>query len=138
MKKTKKSKEFLEQLRKIPIVLVACEKCGLSRNTIYRWRKEDEDFAKEMDEALQEGADLVNDMTESQLLTLIKEKEWSAISFWLRHRNPKFKERLEITAKIEKENVLTPEQKALVEKAVEFASRIANVETKQKNNEKRD
>lgn len=120
MKKNKKAQEFLEQLKKIPIVLVACEKTGLSRNTVYRWKREDMAFSKAMDEALKEGEELVNDMSESQLLTLIKEKNWSAISFWLRHRNPKFKERIEVEG-INVIQELSPEQKKLVDKALTLA-----------------
>lgn len=118
MKKNKKQQEFFEQLKKIPIVSVAAEKTGLSRNSVYRWRKQDKEFEKEMEEAITEGEALINDMTESQLLTLIKDKSWPAISFWLRHRNPKFRERVEVTAKIEEVESLTPEQEALVRKAL--------------------
>ena len=43
--KTKKDKELiLEQLRKTPIVQVACEKTGIARATYYRWRKKDKRF----------------------------------------------------------------------------------------------
>jgi len=122
MKKNKLRNEFLDQLRKIPIVLVACEKSGLSRNTVYRWRKEDASFAKEMDEALKEGEELVNDMGESQLLTLIKEKNWSAISFWLRHRNPKYKDKIQIEGTVNTIQELSPEQKELVKKALIMAN----------------
>ncbi len=121
MKKNKLQKEFLDQLRKIPIVLVACEKSGLSRNSVYRWRKGDEAFATEMDVALKEGEDLVNDMSESQLLTMIKEKNWSAVSFWLRHRNPKFRERIEVTTKTVSD-ALSPEQESIVREALKLAS----------------
>lgn len=122
MKKNKIKDSFLEQLRKIPIVQVACEKTNISRNSIYRWRKEDENFAKEMQLALDEGEALVNDMTENQLLSLIKDKNWNAISFWLRHRNPKFREKVEITAKLENsKEPLSPEQEALLKKALTLA-----------------
>ncbi len=121
MKKNKLRREFLNQLRKIPIVLVACEKSGLSRNSVYRWRKEDESFATEMDVALKEGEDLVNDMSESQLLTMIKEKNWSAVSFWLRHRNSKFRERVEVTTKVISD-ALSPEQESVVREALKLAS----------------
>jgi hypothetical protein len=121
MKKNKKN-EFLDQLRKIPIVLVACEKSAIARNTVYRWRKEDESFATAMDEALLEGEELVNDMSESQLLTMIKEKNWSAISFWLRHRNPKFRDKVEVTGIITRTDVLmTPEQEELLKEALRLA-----------------
>lgn len=126
MKKNKLRNEFLDQLRKIPIILVACEKSGLSRNTVYRWRKEDESFAKEMDGALKEGEELVNDMGESQLLTLIKEKNWSAISFWLRHRNPKYKDKIQIEGTVNTIQELSLEQKELVKKALIMANLHSN------------
>jgi len=136
MKKNKKGIEFLNQLRKIPIVLVACEKSGLSRNTVYRWRKEDKNFEADMDTALQEGEELVNDMSESQLLTMIKEKNWSAISFWLRHRNPKFKDKLEITTK-QDTDILSTEQESIVREALRLATIgqqiISNTLIQQKN-----
>ncbi|KXK00128.1 MAG: hypothetical protein UZ19_OD1000176 [Parcubacteria bacterium OLB19] len=81
MKKTKYSKQFLEELKKVPIVQVACEKTGISRNTVYRWKLEDKEFSKAFDEALADGVAFVNDMGESQLLQLIKEKKLLSCSF---------------------------------------------------------
>ena len=123
MKKNKVKDEFLNQLRKIPIIQVACEKVGLTRQSVYRWKDKDEEFAKEMEIALKEGEALVNDMSENQLLVLIKEKNWSAISFWLRHRNPKFRDKIEITTKIS-DGKLTPEQEAVVREALKLASAL--------------
>lgn len=120
MKKNKYQNQFLEELTRIPIIQVACEKTGLSRNSVYRWRKEDTAFAKKMDNALSEGVALVNDMSESQLLNLIKEKNWPAISFWLRHRNENYKNKLEITAKDDPEE-LTPAQAKVVKQALKLA-----------------
>lgn len=120
MKKNKFQDQFLDELRKVPIVQVACEKTGLSRNSVYRWRKEDKDFLKKMDSALSEGVALVNDMSESQLLTLIKEKNYPAISFWLRHRNDNYKNKLEITTKDDNEE-LTPSQAKIVKQALKLA-----------------
>ncbi len=127
MKKNKVIKQFIEELRRIPIIQVACEKTGISRNSIYRWRNEDEEFGKELEKALVDGEALVNDMSESQLLTLIKEKNWHAISFWLRHRNPRFKDKVEVTAKIESNEALTPEQEEVVREALRLA--LPQVET---------
>jgi len=122
MKKNKIKDSFLEQLRKIPIVQVACEKTNISRNSVYRWKNTDKKFREEMEVALVEGEALVNDMTENQLLSLIREKNWHAISFWLRHRNPKFKEKVEATVRIENQNVpLDPEQEDLMKKALTLA-----------------
>jgi hypothetical protein len=120
MKKNKVKDAFLEQLRKVPIVQVACEKVGVSRNSVYRWNNEDEEFCKEMETALEEGESLVNDMSENQLLVLIKEKNWHAISFWLRKRNPKFKDRIEVEV-AQRQEGLTPEQEATVRQALRLA-----------------
>lgn len=121
-KKDKVRDAFLAELKKVPIVQVACEKTGVSRNSVYRWKRDDKQFSADMEEALAEGEALVNDMSESQLLTLIKEKNWSAISFWLRHRNPKFRDRLEVVSKTEPQDELTPEQEAVVKEALRLAS----------------
>ena len=101
---------------------MACEKTNISRNSIYRWKNEDKEFQKEMEAALAEGEGLVNDMSENQLLLLIREKNWQAISFWLRHRNPKFKDKVEATVKLEnQQDSLTPEQEALLKKGLSLA-----------------
>ena len=121
MKKARASKQFLEELRKVPIVQVACEKTGISRNSVYRWRREDKKFAEDMDTAITEGVAFVNDMSESQLLTMIKEKNWSAISFWLRHRNDNYKNKIEVTTN-ERIDELTPEQQKVVKQALKLAS----------------
>jgi len=83
-------KPFLAELEKLPIIQVACKKVGVSRNSIYRWRKEDFGFAEKMDESMDKGIDFVNDMSENQLLTLIKEKKFSAIRFWLTHNHLRY------------------------------------------------
>lgn len=121
MKKNKLQDQFFTELGKVPIVQVACEKTGVSRNSVYRWRKEDKAFTKKMDEALAHGVALVNDMSESQLLTLIKEKSYSAISFWLRHRNDNYKDKIEVTTREESES-LSPSQAKIVRNALKLAS----------------
>ena len=117
-KKDKVKNPFLEELKRIPIVQVACEKIGISRNSVYRWKREDKEFSEEMEQALAEGEALVNDMSESQLLTLIKEKNWQAISFWLRHRNPKFRDKVEVNANIHQKRKLTLEEQIMMQKAL--------------------
>jgi hypothetical protein len=123
--KSEKSKElFIEQLRRLPIVQVVCEKVGIARSTFYRWRDEDDDFREKIEAALAEGEEFINDMSESQLISLIKEGSYSAIAFWLRHRNPKFRERLEIDATVQAPQQLTPEQESTVRQALQLAELI--------------
>lgn len=114
---------MLEQLQKTPVVQVCCEKLGIARSTYYRWREEDPEFAKQADKALAEGVALINDLTESQLLSAIKDRNISAIFYWLNHRHSAYSNKLEITAKV-KDEALTSEQEELIKKALENANLI--------------
>lgn len=118
-----RNKELLiEQLRKTPIVQIATEKVGVSRATYYRWRKEDEAFAKDADQALEDGRLLMNDMAESQLLSAIRDQNMTAIIFWLKNRHPAYAPRLQVTAKAEHDEPLTPEQEEAIREALRHAS----------------
>ena len=87
VKKSGKLKEaFLEQLRKTPILQVACEKLGVHRMSVYRWRKEDAAFDKAIDSALLDGQLLVNDLAESQLISAIKDRNMHAVMAWLKEQ----------------------------------------------------
>jgi hypothetical protein len=122
MKNTKQNKESLiEQLRKKPVVEVACQKIGISRMTFYRWKKDKPEFAKSADEAILEGRSLVNDLAETQLIGAVKERNLQAITYWLRNHHPDYANKLEIKHAIQDEN-LTPEQEALVREALRLAS----------------
>lgn len=134
MKKNKKRDEFLDHLRSLPIILVAAEKTGLSRQTIYRWKSEDKEFSKAMDKAMKEGEEFVNDMSESQLLTMIKEKNWSAISFWLKHHHTAYRTRVEIATAVPQEE-LTPEQEEVVREALRLATLPINPENNENINQ---
>lgn len=116
-------KLMLEQLQKTPIVQVCCEKLNISRSTYYRWRDESPEFAKQADKALAEGVALINDLTESQLLSAIKDGNISSIFYWLNHRHSAYSNKLEVTTKVDKET-LTAEQEELIKKALEHASLI--------------
>lgn len=117
-----KEKELLiEQFKKTPIIQFACEKAGVGRATYYRWRKDDADFARCCDDALQESVGLMNDLAESQLLSAIKDKNMTAIIFWLKNRHKAYSTKVELSGSIKTElEVLTPEQEQLVNKAIDF------------------
>lgn len=83
MKKKYKEDKFLEQLERVPNVSLACEKVGLSRNTVYRWCIEDSDFKARMDTALESGVHSVNDLAESKLISHINGGNLRAIQYWL-------------------------------------------------------
>lgn len=134
-RQSEEKKKLLEQLLKTPIVQIACEKSGVSRATYYRWRKADDTFSESADKALQDGSLLVNDMAESQLMSAIRDKNLTAIIFWLKHHHPLYATKVEVTAKLKADNeILTSEQEVLVTKALKLASLIPNVIKEEKNN----
>lgn len=119
---------LIDQLKRTPIIQIACEKAGVGRATYYRWRKEDEQFAKDADDALEEGSSLINDMAESQLLSAIRDKNLGAIIFWLKHHHSSYATKVEVTARLKADNeTLTPEQEALVTKALKLAGLIPDI-----------
>lgn len=114
--------KLLAQLSKTPIVEAACKQIGLPRSTYYRWRKEDEAFAETCDETIELSVGRVNDLAESQLINAIKDRNMSAITFWLKHHHSGYRNKLELNANINAvQQELTPEQASMVARALELA-----------------
>lgn len=118
--KTASKKALVDQLRKTPIVQVSCEKLGISRATYYRWKKRDPKFADKAESALQEGAQLINDMAESQLISAIKDGNLTGIIFWLKNHHRNYSPKLEVTTK-SADLPLTDEQKEIIKQSVSMA-----------------
>lgn len=92
MKKTKALVDKLvEEIEKTPLVQVACDKVGISRNTFYRWMKEDRNFLSRVNEAMSLGTGLVNDVALSNVLEGIKKKDVMYTKYWLSHKHPDFR-----------------------------------------------
>lgn len=110
----------LEEFRKMPILQIALERAGVkSRSTYYEWRDKDEGFREAVDKAITVGEALITDMSESQLISMIRDKHFSAVQLWLRQHHPKYAAKLEVTASVvEKRAEMTPEEKEAFEKAV--------------------
>lgn len=121
-------KAIIEQLKKTPIIQVTCEKLGISRATFYRWKKKDEKFAEEVDLALQEGSQLINDMAESQLITAIKNGNLTGIIFWLKNHHKNYSPKLEVTTK-NTEVPLNDEQKEIIRQSLNMAFSLNLVDT---------
>lgn len=119
MKKNDK-KAIVEQLRKTPIIQIACEKIGIGRATFYRWKKEDQKFADNVEQAIEEGSHLINDMAESQLISAIKSNSLSAIIFWLKNHHRSYSPKLEVTTN-NSDAPLTEEQKEIIRKSLSMA-----------------
>lgn len=121
--KTRQKKEkllLLEQLQRIPIIQIACEKAGIGRATYYRWRKEDMVFAEKADEALFAGERIINDMAESQLLGAIRDNNLTAIIFWLKNHHKSYSTKVEINAVHKIAEGMSQEQEKMVQKALEL------------------
>lgn len=116
-------KNLLEHLQKTPIVLHATKMIGIGRTTYYDWRKHDPKFAKSADEALREGIRLMNEVVELQLFSLMKEKKFEPVRFWLTHRHPAYANKVEFSGTMTtKEGPMTAERKALLWKALKHSA----------------
>lgn len=132
-----KKQLVIKQLKKTPIVQVVCEKISVSRSTYYRWRKEDSEFRKSADKALKEGSLLVNDLAESQLISAIKDKNLTAIIFWLKYHHSTYATKVELHGSVDhKMETLTPKQEQLINKALSLATSLSLEEIKENNHEK--
>lgn len=121
MKSNKIRKMLIQELKKMPIVEVACKRVGIGRATIYRWKKEDKKFAEHINEAIHEGILLINDMAESQVISRIKDRDMSATKFWLKHHHPAYSDRIQVPELPKPEDKeLTPEENALIKRAIEL------------------
>ena len=121
IRQDKQKEVLIEELRKRPIVQSACQKVGIGRASYYRWRKEDHDFAAAVDEAIEAGTGLVNDVAETQLMTAIREGNMAAVIFWLKHHHRSYATKVELTMPERRPELdLTPEQAELIKKSVAF------------------
>lgn len=120
--KDKNKELIIESLKKTPIIQLVCEKIGIARCTYYRWRKDDKEFAEAIDKSLSQGKQMINDMAESQLISAIKDKNMTAIIFWLKHNHKNYSTRIELSGKLKTEHNLTPEQEEEIKRALKLAS----------------
>ncbi len=112
----------LEQLRQIPVIEIACKRAGVSRPTLYRMRSADEAFKAGIEEALAEGVAFINDLSEAALIGLIKDRNFSAVRYWLQVHEPKYSRRVEISGTVKVEDrALTGDEKRLIEEAMQAA-----------------
>jgi hypothetical protein len=65
---------------------------------------------------------MINDLAESQLVSSIKEKNMTAIIFWLKHHHRAYRTKIELDAHIKNDQQeLTPEQAELIAQALRLA-----------------
>lgn len=91
-----KKQQVLRTLEQaLGVVTTACRSAGISRDTFYRWKQEDEDFARQV----QDINEIAIDFAESQLHQQIKDGNTSATIFYLKSKAKQrgYVERQEIT-----------------------------------------
>ena len=75
---------------------------------------------------------LVNDLAESQLISALKDRNFQAITYWLKHHHPNYKTKIQIEGSLQMpQEELTPEQEELVKEALRLASLSSAADTEQ-------
>jgi len=90
-----KKKRFIETLTSQGTVLHAAQAAGVSRNTAYRWKHEDCEFASLWDEAHENAVDVV----ESSLYQKAVSGDTIAMIFYLKAHRPIYRDKLNIDLK---------------------------------------
>ena len=67
-----------------------------------------------MDEAIVEGKQFLSDISESTLISAIKEGNLTAVMYYLKHNHPIYKTRVEVEAHILNSYQFSDEQKILI------------------------
>lgn len=83
---------FVKSLETDLTIKAACLKNNLSRQTVYRWMKDDKVFAKEVAEAIKTCVLEVNDDCEAYMIKKIKAEDMNAIKFWLKFHHDDYKQ----------------------------------------------
>lgn len=79
----RQQEKLLEALAESGNVSFACKRAGVSRDTFYRWKKDDDEFADKAMLAIGSGKEFVNDLAHSQLIRNIQNGDMGAIKFQL-------------------------------------------------------
>ncbi len=121
-RQSKTKQVLVDILKEMPVIQVAVKKAGISRDTYYRWKKEDKNFFRQSEDAFAQGIEFINDMSESQVVTLIKEKKMPAITLWLKHHHPRYGSKSQPYTPITSADELSPEEENMVLKALALVS----------------
>ena len=84
-------------MSEFPSVSRACQKCDISRQSFYRWCKEDSNFKSSYEESLKRGVESINDLAESKLISKINNGELPAIKLWLENNKKEYRKPREKT-----------------------------------------
>lgn len=86
MIREERKEQFLKALNAgYGIILTACEAVNISRNTYYKWKREDDEFRQRVEEIQESQIDFV----ESKLINAINANDTTAIIFYLKTKGKK-------------------------------------------------
>lgn len=118
-KRQQKDKEaVIENLKRMPIIEIACNKSSVSRATYYRWKEQDSAFSQAVDKAQEEGEALIRDVAVSKIIKGINDDNLTAAMYWLNHRDPRFSNKVEISTTTKPQEALSKEQEEVVKQAL--------------------
>ena len=118
----KDKQALLEALKEVPVIAAACKRAGIGRATYYRWRKENSQFLRQIEDAMAQGFELINDLSEGQIITLIKEKKMPAITLWLKYHHPRYGSKAKSYTKPATAEDLTTEERKIILEALALTS----------------
>lgn len=87
MKSERHRQKIIEELRRTPIVEIACKNAGVGRTAFYEWLKRNKKFRAQVEDAMLSSRATVTDLAESKLIGKIKEGSFKEIEFWLRNNS---------------------------------------------------
>lgn len=90
MRSSKDKKRFLEILEETPLVSIAAKRAGIAKATIYRWKEKDNDFSKKLEQAIEDGSNVISDRVESVLIKKAYAGEKWAVEMWLESNRKKY------------------------------------------------
>jgi len=91
-KRDRQKKRFIAALTAQGTVFHAAQAAGISRQTAYRWQRDDPEFADQWDEAIENAVDVVESVIYQKALS----GDVIAAIFYLKAQRPKFRDRLNI------------------------------------------
>ena len=90
--KTYQKEDVIEEIKKELTIKTVCKKLKLSRQTVYRWMKEDKKFKKEFQQARKEAIEEMNDECENMIIQKIKDGDNGMIKYWLKYHHDDYKQ----------------------------------------------
>ena len=90
--KSYQKEDVIEEIKTQLTVKAVCKKLNLSRQTIYRWLKEDKKFKTDLMKARKEAIEDLNDECENRVIAKIMSDDSGMIKFWLKYHHEDYKQ----------------------------------------------